>query len=103
MKMRNFKITKEQYDMALEEGITLKADVAGANGDVKKAIENSKQQAVKNGINLDNATIAIDAKDTNESKVITIKELKKHYLSEDKKRNSILINEKDFITKYNIK
>ena len=53
--MKRFKITEEQYKSALKEGVTLKADVQAANGDVKKAIDTSKQQALKSGVNLNDA------------------------------------------------
>ena len=43
--MKRFKITEEQYKSALKEGVTLKADVQAANGDVKKAIDNSTKVA----------------------------------------------------------
>lgn len=58
---------------------------------------------MKSGVNLDDATIAIDAKDTNESKVITIGELKRKYIMENKKTNSQLMTFADVIKKYNLK
>lgn len=70
--MRTVKITKEQYDRALSEGITLQADVAGANGDVKKAVDTTKQQAERSGVNLDNAKIQINA---NENRIIPKKDM----------------------------
>ena len=100
--MKRFKITEEQYKSALKEGVTLKADVQAANGDVKKAIDNSKQQALKSGVNLNDATIEIDAKDTNESKLISIGELKRNYIMENKKAKSELMSFADIIKKYNL-
>ena len=101
--MKRFKITEEQYKAALKEGVTLKADVQAANGDVKKAIDTSKQQALKSGVNLNDATIEIDAKDTNESKLISIGELKRKYIIENKKANSELMNFAEVIKRYNLK
>lgn len=100
--MKRFKITEEQYKSALEEGVTLKADVQAANGDVKKAIDNSKQQALKSGVNLNDATIEIDAKDTNESKLISIGELRRNCIMENKKAKSELMSFADVIKKYNL-
>ena len=41
--MARVKITEEQYNIALKEGLMLKADVAGANGDIRQAVQNSKR------------------------------------------------------------
>lgn len=98
--MRGFKITESQYNAALAEGLLIKADVDGANGDVNQAIQNSKQQAIRSGVNLDDATFAVDADDTNESKVLSIKDIKRKYLHEDKIKNSKLLNVRDFINTY---
>ena len=46
---RKFVISEEQYNMALKEGVTLNADVAAAGGDVKRAVDTTKQEALKNG------------------------------------------------------
>ena len=47
---RNFKISEDQYRKALSEGITLNADVDACNGDVKQAIDKTKQNAKNNGV-----------------------------------------------------
>lgn len=101
--MAKYKITEEQYNIALKEGVALKADVAAANGDIKKAVETSKQEAMKSGVNLDNATIEIDAKDTNESRLVTIGELLREYKMKKRNQNSIVMPIQEFIKKYNIK
>lgn len=101
--MARYKITEEQYNLALSEGISLKADVAAANGDVKKAVETSKQEAMKNGVNLDNATIEIDAKDTNESRLVSIGDIIREYKLEKRNKNSIVMPIQEFIKRYNIK
>lgn len=101
--MARYKITEEQYNMALKEGVTLKADVNAANGDVKKAIETSKQQAMKSGVNLNDATIEIAAKDTNESRLVTIGELLHEYKVRKRNENSVVMPIQEFIKKYNIK
>jgi len=71
--MRTIKITEEQRRYALQEGITLNADVDAAGGDVKKAVDTTKQQAQKSGVDLKKATIQIPP--SNEGKVITKKDL----------------------------
>lgn len=98
--MKKFKISEEQYNLAVQEGITLQADVEAANGNIERAVNNTKQQARANGINLGDATIAIDGDDVNENRVITIGELKRNILMEDKKRNSKLFTVGEFIRNF---
>lgn len=71
-------ITEEQYNMLMQEDIALKADVAAANGDVNKAIQTTKQEAQKNGVNLSNATIEVPASQLGESKIISLKQLREN-------------------------
>ncbi len=97
--MRKFKITEEQYNMAVTEGLTLQADVQAANGDVKKAIETTKQQALKNGVKLDNAVIQINA---NEGKLISIGDIKTRYVNECKEKHSEVMTVEDFIKRYKL-
>lgn len=95
---RNFVISEEQYNMALKEGVTLNADVAAAGGDVKRAVDTTKQEALKNGVKMDDATISIKAAETNESIFV-----KKSKLQESRlkalKRNSEIYTVRDFMKK----
>ena len=50
-------ITEEQYNKFIKEGVTLNADVAAAGGDVKRAISDTKKEAQKNGLNMEDTTI----------------------------------------------
>ena len=75
---RNFKISEDQYRKALSEGITLNADVDACNGDVKQAIDKTKQNAKNNGIDLNKANIQVPAQTQNEEKIITKKQLQFH-------------------------
>lgn len=70
---RNLKISEDQYRKALSEGITLNADVEACNGDVKQAIDKTKQNAKNNGIDLSKANIQVPAQSQNEGKIITKK------------------------------
>ena len=67
---RKIHISEEQHRYLMQEGVTLNADVAAAHGDVNQAIKNTKEQARKDGVDIDNATISINAKDNNENQVI---------------------------------
>ena len=82
---RKIRITEEQYRMALEEDIELKADVAAANGDVTKAVETTKKKARESGVDLNKATISMKA---NESKIMTIKEWR-----DSRKKNNLYSKE----------
>lgn len=99
---RKFVISEEQYNMALKEGVTLNADVAAAGGDVKRAVDTTKQEALKNGVKMDDATISIKAAETNESVFI-----KKSKLQESRlkalKRNSEIYTVRDFMKKLDSK
>lgn len=77
--MRKIKITEEQRQYALKEGIVLNADVDAAGGDVKKAVDTTKQQAQKSGVDMNKATIQIPP--TNESRVITKKQIYENRLN----------------------
>ena len=74
---RNLKISEDQYKKALSEGITLNADVDACNGDVKQAIDKTKQ---------------------NEGKIITKKQLQENRLRV-LKENSELYSLNDFLNK----
>jgi hypothetical protein len=95
---RKFVISEEQYNMALKEGVTLNADVAAAGGDVKRAVDTTKKEALKNGIKMDDATISIKAAETNEGILV-----KKSKLQESRlkalKRNSEIYTVRDFMKK----
>ena len=90
---RKFKITEEQYNTALSEGITLTADLAAAGGDANKAIENTKQQAQKDGVDISNATIQVPA---NEGRLITKKQITESRLKK-LKENSDLYSVRNFM------
>ena len=91
-----FKITEEQYNKLMAEDVTLNADVAATNGDVKKAVDNTRQEAQKNGIDLNKATIQIPGNVANENKLITKKTLIENRLKV-LKEHSTLYRFEDFI------
>lgn len=95
---RSLKISEAQYKKALSEGITLNADVDACNGDVKQAIDKTKQNAKNNGVDLSNANIQIPAQSQNEGKIITKKQLQENRLRV-LKENSELYSLNDFLNK----
>lgn len=94
--MRKIKITEEQRQYALKEGITLNADVDAAGGDVKKAVDITKQQAQKSGI--DPKKTAIQIPPSNESKIITKKQMMENRLKRFK-NNSEYYSVNEFVKK----
>ena len=99
---KKFIISEEQYTMALKEGVVLNADVAAAGGDVKRAVDTTKKEAMSNGVKMDDATISIKASDTNESVFITKSKLQENRLKA-LKRNSEVYTLRDFMKKLDIK
>lgn len=97
---KRFKISKEQYEHALSEGITLNADVDACNGDVNQAVQKTKQNAKESGVDLSQATINVPAQSSNESKLITKKQLQENRLKV-LKSNSKLFSVRDFVKKIN--
>lgn len=92
--MRKIKITEQQYNQLVKEGVTLTADVAAANGDINKAVETTKQEAQKSGIDINKAKIEIPA--VTETASRTKKELMNEYFSKLKK-NAYNFTVEDFI------
>lgn len=69
---RTFKITEEQYNRAIQEGLELSADVAATNGNVQQAVTNTIQQANKAGVDKKDVNINIKGSDLHESKKRTL-------------------------------
>lgn len=93
---RIFKITQEQKEYALREDITLNANVAAAGGDIKKAVETTRQEAQRTGVDLKKAKIQVDA--ANESRVITKKQMVENRIKK-LKNNSDFYTVNDFMKK----
>ena len=91
---RIVKITEEQRQYALSEGVVLNADVDAANGDVKKAVDTTRQQAQKSGLDPKKTTIQIPP--TTEGKVITKKQMIEGRLMK-LKENSDFYQLKEFV------
>lgn len=95
---KHFKITEEQRQILMKEGIVLNADVAAANGNIDQAVRTTKDQARKDNVNLDNAKIQFNASDTNEGKTYTIKELREARIKKLMERGT-KYTVKDFMSK----
>ena len=89
-------ITEEQYNMALKEGVTINADLNSANNDPKRAFDNAKSEAEKQGLR--KGEYSIQFSNVGESKIVKKSELKENRLAALKK-NSEMYTVKDFINK----
>ena len=94
---RKIRITEEQYNMALKEGVTINADLSASNNDPKVAFDNAKTEAEKNG--LKGGQYNIQFPNVSETKIITKKELQESRLKA-LKENSEVYSVKDFIKKF---
>lgn len=95
---RKIRITEEQYNMAIREGVTINADLDAANGDPKKAFDTAKANAEKEG--LKSGEYNVEFPNVQESKLITKKQLQENRLKA-LKENSQVYSVKDFINKFN--
>lgn len=95
--MKKIKITEEQKQYAIKEGLTLTADVDAAGGDVKKAVDNTKKQAQDSGVDPKKTTIQIPP-EANEGKFISKKAMTENRLKR-LKRNSDFYSLKEFVNR----
>jgi len=94
---RKIRITEEQYNMALREGVTVNADLTSSNNDPKQAFDKAKGEAEKQG--LKSGEYNIQFSNVQEGKLVSKKQLQENRLKALKK-NSELYSVKDFIKKY---
>lgn len=87
--MKKIKITKEQHELAIKEAVSLTVNTGYTNGNVDLAIQNTKRDAQKSGINPNKVGFNIPAQ---ENTVLTKKELKE-------KRIKNLLKNAELITK----
>lgn len=71
--MKKIKITKEQHELAIKEAVSLTVNTGSTNGNVDLAIQNTKRDAQKSGINPDKVGFNIPAQ---ESVIVTKKDIK---------------------------
>lgn len=71
--MKKIKITKEQHELAIKEAVSLSVNTGLTNGNINQAIQNTKRDAQKDGINPSRVGFNIPAE---ESTIITKKTIK---------------------------
>ena len=115
---RKFRITEEQYKMALKEGVAINKTQVLAAGNNSSDIETARKTAQENGLPKENFEVVAPLEKNNqapqlsttdkqnanvvisENKLITKKQLQENRLKALKK-NSELYTVKDFINKFN--
>ena len=95
---RKIRITEEQYNMALREGVTINADLSASKNDPKAAFDTANNQAKEQGLKPGQYNIQFP--NVSESKLITKKQLQENRLKA-LKENSKVYTVKDFIKKFN--
>lgn len=97
---RKYRITEEQYNQALAEGLTLNADPSSTGGDVNKAIQDTQQNAQKQGVDLSKTTISIPGNTgtgaASESRILSVKQIREAKLRR-LKEGSKVYTARDFI------
>lgn len=83
--MKNIKITKEQNEY-IKEAVSLTVNTGATNGNIQQAVQNTKNDAMKSGINPNKVAYNIPAKESIEYTKKQIEEAKlKKVLNKSKK------------------
>lgn len=94
--MKKIKITKEQHELAIKEAVSLTVNTGSTNGNVNQAIQNTKRDAQRDGINPNKVGYNIPAQESVVSKK-TIKEMRIKNLL----KNATVMTKKEISEKIN--
>lgn len=94
--MKKIKITKEQHELAIKEAVSLTVNTGSTNGNVNQAIQNTKRDAQRNGINPNKVGYNIPAQESVVSKK-AIKEMRIKNLL----KNATVMTKKEISEKIN--
>lgn len=94
--MKKIKITKEQHELAIKEAVSLTVNTGSTNGNVNQAIQNTKREAQRNGINPNKVSYNIPAQESVVSKK-AIKEMRIKNLL----KNATVMTKKEISEKIN--
>lgn len=86
--MRKIKITKEQHELAIKEAVSLTVNTGSTNGNINQAIQNTKRDAQRNGINPNKVGYNIPAQ---ENVVVSKKAIKEMRIKNLLKNATVLI------------
>nr|DAD66535.1 MAG TPA: hypothetical protein [Myoviridae sp. ctPuP5] len=94
--MKKIKITKEQHELAIKEAVSLTVNTGSTNGNVNQAIQNTKRDAQRDGINPNKVGYNIPAQESVVSKK-AIKEMRIKNLL----KNATVMTKKEISEKIN--
>lgn len=94
--MKKIKITKEQHELAIKEAVSLTVNTGSTNGNVNQAIQNTKREAQRDGINPNKVGYNIPAQESVVSKK-AIKEMRIKNLL----KNATVMTKKEISEKIN--
>ena len=95
--MRKIKITKEQHELAIKEAVSLTVNTGSTNGNINQAIQNTKRDAQKDGINPNKVGYNIPAQEN----VVVSKKAIKEMRIKNLLKNATVLTKKEISEKIN--
>lgn len=95
--MRKIKITKEQHELAIKEAVSLTVDTGSTNGNINQAIQNTKRDAQRDGINPNKVGYNIPAQEN----VVVSKKAIKEMRIKNLLKNATVLTKKEISEKIN--
>lgn len=95
--MRKIKITKEQHELAIKEAVSLTVNTGSTNGNINQAIQNTKRDAQRNGINPNKVGYSIPAQEN----VVVSKKAIKEMRIKNLLKNATVLTKKEISEKIN--
>lgn len=95
--MRKIKITKEQHELAIKEAVSLTVNTGSTNGNINQAIQNTKRDALRDGINPNKVGYNIPAQEN----VVVSKKAIKEMRIKNLLKNATVLTKKEISEKIN--
>ena len=95
--MRKIKITKEQHELAIKEAVSLTVNTGSTNGNINQAIQNTKRDARRDGINPNKVGYNIPAQEN----VVVSKKAIKEMRIKNLLKNATVLTKKEISEKIN--
>lgn len=95
--MRKIKITKEQHELAIKEAVSLTVNTGSTNGNINQAIQNTKRDAQRDGINPNKVEYNIPAQEN----VVVSKKAIKEMRIKNLLKNATVLTKKEISEKIN--
>lgn len=95
--MRKIKITKEQHELAIKEAVSLTVNTGSTNGNINQAIQNTKRDAQRDGINPNKVGYNIPAQEN----VVVSKKAIKEMRIKNLLKNATVLTKKEISEKIN--